>query len=201
MSSCQGNVFLINIKSFAKLKKGGEILEGFIFGQNICKVTVIVQIKTFKIFFGGLPDLATLSFLKFFIQISFKLHCSNFPSSIQRESNPQPLDLESSALTTRPWLLAIKEFFKCNKAGKYFNAIFYFSQTIYYHLRLFVLLLSCHKVFFSISFLIFSQTSYNLAKEGNPFSLSVTFSDFGSFSDCAWLHNNQSVAGVQGSYG
>ena len=30
------------------------------------------------------------------------LHRSNFPSSIRRDSNPRPCDLESTALTTRP---------------------------------------------------------------------------------------------------
>ena len=41
-----------------------------------------------------------------FLRFSFKLHISNFPSSISQDSNPRPLDRDSSALTTRPKHLA-----------------------------------------------------------------------------------------------
>ncbi len=49
--------------------------------------------------------------------------------------------------------------------------------------------------------IFFSQNIYNLAREGDRFSLSCAFSDQRAFSECAWSHNNQSVAGVKGSYG
>ena len=43
----------------------------------------------------------------YFLQFSFKLHRSNFPSSMWRDLNPRPLDCESSVHTTGPRLLAV----------------------------------------------------------------------------------------------
>ena len=68
----------------------------------LVRFTIQFSVGFLLIFFCRFAPFGYLHFLHFLL----KLHRSNFISSIWRDSNPRPLDRESSLLNTRPRLLA-----------------------------------------------------------------------------------------------
>ncbi len=90
-----------------------------------------VRLYFFFKYFFGVPHLATFIFVNFHWFVCNSQHRLH-PSSIRcRGSNSRPLDHESSALTTRPWLLAL---FDCIYIQlfrvSFFSRIFFSSFSI-----------------------------------------------------------------------